>query len=118
MFSSLPSSTCHTLQPQLFSQDGCMKDNPFGVWVSASSMASVQLIFNKEKRKNTVTFKGKIYVGFSDIRNVGLPSSKLESDVSPPSEHISSNVIQDRTAEKLSNASPVGICDHTVFIQY
>ncbi|KAG6747094.1 hypothetical protein POTOM_049473 [Populus tomentosa] len=150
MFSSLPSSTCHTLQPQLFSQDGCMKDNPFGVWVSASSMASVQLIFNKEKRKNTVTFKGKIYVScleacpvrgsrvvfasyrdglgqanffpmmrklvvacLKDIRNVGLPSSKLESDVSPPSEHISSNVIQDRTAEKLSNASPVGICDHT-----
>jgi hypothetical protein len=41
-----------------------MKDNPFGVWVSASSMASVQLIFDK-KKKNTVTFKGKIYVGFS-----------------------------------------------------
>ncbi|KAJ6970575.1 hypothetical protein NC653_034997 [Populus alba x Populus x berolinensis] len=53
-----------------------------------------------------------------DIRNVGLPSSKLGSDVSPPSEHISSNGIQDRTAEKLSNASPVDICDHTVFIQY
>ncbi|KAL3571146.1 hypothetical protein D5086_028395 [Populus alba] len=30
-----------------------------------------------------------------DIRNVGLPSSKLGSDVSPPSEHISSNGIQD-----------------------
>jgi hypothetical protein len=40
-----------------------MKDNPFGVWVSASSMASVQLIF--DKKKNTVTFKCKIYVGFS-----------------------------------------------------
>ncbi|KAL9337954.1 hypothetical protein Peur_069723 [Populus x canadensis] len=49
-----------------------------------------------------------------DIRNVGLPSSKLGSDVSPPSEHISSNGIQDRTAEKLSNASPVGICDRPI----
>jgi hypothetical protein len=27
-----------------------MKDNPFGVWVSASSMASVQLIFDKKKK--------------------------------------------------------------------
>ncbi|KAJ6868985.1 hypothetical protein NC651_033921 [Populus alba x Populus x berolinensis] len=34
-------------------------------------------------------------VGLKDIRNVGLPSSKLGSDVSPPSEHISSNGIQD-----------------------
>ncbi|KAJ6875580.1 hypothetical protein NC652_035082 [Populus alba x Populus x berolinensis] len=34
-------------------------------------------------------------ISLKDIRNVGLPSSKLESDVSPPSEHISSNVIQD-----------------------
>ncbi|KAJ6869030.1 hypothetical protein NC651_033954 [Populus alba x Populus x berolinensis] len=87
-------------------------------------MASMQLIFEKNIYIYTVTFKGKIYVGFSvcpphvlwrtlvhikrvryerkpfgislkDIRNVGLPSSKLGSDVSPPSEHISSNGIQD-----------------------
>ncbi|CAK7329018.1 unnamed protein product [Dovyalis caffra] len=49
-----------------------------------------------------------------DIRNVGPPSSKLGSDVSPPSEFISANGIYGRGAEKLSNANPVGSSKHPI----
>jgi hypothetical protein len=58
-FPSLPSSTCPTLQPR-------KKDNACGFCLSASSVASVQLIIDQNARGMfpTVTFKGKIYVGF------------------------------------------------------
>ncbi|KAJ6970573.1 hypothetical protein NC653_034997 [Populus alba x Populus x berolinensis] len=72
-------------------RDGLGQANFFPMMRVPSSCFIRTLVHIKRVRYERKPFG----ISLKDIRNVGLPSSKLGSDVSPPSEHISSNGIQD-----------------------